>query len=86
MIISTYIYISSVGVIAHCKAKIVLADIKEGEYNIDPKEIERLIIPKTKAIIPVDIAGMLADYDEIFEIIERKKNIFTPKKEHIKKN
>ena len=58
----------------------VLVDVKPGEFNIDPKEIEKAITSKTKVIMPVDIGGMPADYDEIFEIIEKKKGLFNPKK------
>ena len=80
VITSAYTYTASASVIHHCGAKIVLADTKEGEFNIDPKEIERLITPKTKAIIPVDIAGFPADYSEILEVVEKKKDVFNPKK------
>lgn len=80
VITSAYTYTASASVIYHCGAKIVLADVKDGEFNIDPKEIEKLITPKTKAIIPVDIGGFPADYSEILEIVEKKKNIFNPKK------
>ena len=80
VITSAYTYTASASVIYHCGAKIILADTKKGEFNIDPKEIEKLITPRTKAIIPVDIAGLPADYSEILEIVEKKKNIFDPKK------
>ncbi|MFA3904817.1 DegT/DnrJ/EryC1/StrS family aminotransferase [Fusobacterium nucleatum] len=80
VITSAYTYTASASVIYHCGAKIVLADIKEGEFNVEPKEIEKLITPKTKVIIPVDIGGFPADYSEILEIVEKKKNIFNPKK------
>ena len=80
VITSAYTYTASASVIYHCGAKIVLADTKKGEFNIDPKEVERLITPKTKAIIAVDIGGFPADYSEILDVVERKKNIFNPTK------
>ena len=80
VITSAYTYTASASVIYHCGAKIILADTKNGEFNIDPKEVEKLITPKTKAIIPVDIGGFPADYSEILEIVEKKKDIFNPKK------
>ena len=80
VITSAYTYSASASVIYHCGAKIILADTKKGEFNIDPKEIEKLITPRTKAIIPVDIAGLPADYTEIFEVVEKKRNIFNAKK------
>ena len=54
----------------------VFADIDADTFNIDPKKIEEKITPKTKAIIPVDIAGVICDYEKIYEIIERKKSLF----------
>ena len=81
VITSAYTYTASASVIYHCGAKIILADTKKGEFNIDPKEIEKLITPRTKAIMPVDIAGLPADYTEIFEVVEKKRNLFNAKKE-----
>lgn len=80
VITSVYTYSASASVALHCGAKVVLVDTKPGSFNIDPKEIEKAITEKTKVIIPVDIAGYPADYEEIFEIVEKKKNIFNPKK------
>ena len=80
VITSAYTYTASASVVYHCGAKIILADTKKGEFNIDPKEIEKLITPRAKAIIPVDIAGLPADYTEIFEVVEKKRNIFNAKK------
>lgn len=80
VITSAYTYTASASVILHCGATPVLVDIKPDEFNIDVKKIEEAITEKTKAIIPVDIAGMPVDFDEIFEIVERKKEIFNPKK------
>lgn len=80
VITSAYTYTASASVIVHCGATPVLVDVKPGEFNIDPKKIEKAITEKTKVIIPVDIGGMPADYDEIFEIVERNKGKFNPKK------
>ncbi len=80
VITSAYTYSASASVALHCGAKVVLVDTKPGSFNIDPREIEKAITEKTKIIIPVDIAGYPADYDEIFEVVEKKKNLFNPKK------
>ncbi|MGL5208089.1 DegT/DnrJ/EryC1/StrS family aminotransferase [Cetobacterium sp.] len=80
VITSVYTYTASASVILHCGATPILVDIKPGEFNIDSKKIEEAITDKTKAIIPVDIAGMPVDFDEILEIVERKRYIFNPKK------
>lgn len=80
VITSAYTYTASASIILHCGATPVLVDIKPGEFNIDSKKIEEAITEKTKAIIPVDIAGMPVDFDEIFKAIDRKKSLFSPKK------
>lgn len=80
VITSAYTYTASASVILHCGATPVLVDIKPEEFNISHKKIDEAITEKTKAIIPVDIAGMPVDFDEIFKVVERKKNIFNPKK------
>lgn len=80
VITSVYTYTASASVILHCGATPVLVDVKPGEFNINPKKIEEAITEKTKAIIPVDIGGMPVDFDEIFEVIERSKKKFNPKK------
>ena len=80
VITSAYTYTASASVIVHCGATPVLVDVKPEEFNIDPKKIEEAITERTKVIIPVDIGGMPADYDEIFEIVERNKGKFNPKK------
>jgi len=79
VITCAYTYTASASVIDHVGAKIVLVDCtdNEGSVEIDYDRLEAAITPDTKAIIPVDIAGIPCDYDRIFEIIERKKRIFT---------
>ena len=79
VITSAYTYTASASVIAHVGAKIVLVDTKEDSYEMDYEKLESAITENTKVIIPVDIAGVPCDYDKIFEIVERKKNLFKPK-------
>lgn len=78
VITSAYTYTASASVIAHVGAKIVLVDTKEDSYEMDYEQLEEKITENTKVIIPVDIAGVPCDYDKIFEIVERKKNLFRP--------
>lgn len=81
VITSAYTYTASASVIAHTGAKIVLVDTKKDSVEMDYEALENAITDKTKAIIPVDIAGIPCDYDRIFEIVERKKNLFRPANE-----
>ena len=81
VITSAYTYTASASVIAHVGAKIVLIDTQKNSLEMDYDALEATINEKTKAIIPVDLAGIPCDYDRIFEIVERKKNLFCPNNE-----
>lgn len=78
VITSAYTYTASASVIEHIGAKIVLIDTQKDSLEMDYEALEKAINEKTKAIIPVDIGGIMCDYDKIFEIIERKKALFKP--------
>lgn len=80
VITSAYTYTATASIITHVGATPVLVDVKPGEFNIDPEAVKRAITEKTKVIIPVDIAGMPADYDELYKAIEENKDKFNPKK------
>ncbi|MEW5568655.1 DegT/DnrJ/EryC1/StrS family aminotransferase [Rossellomorea marisflavi] len=81
VITSAYTYTASASVIDHVGAKIVLVDSAPDSFEMDYSRLEEVITEKTKAIIPVDIAGKMCDYDKIFEILEKKRELFTPKNE-----
>lgn len=76
VITSAYTYTASASVIDHVGAKIVMVDTQEDSLEMDYEKLEESITEKTKVIIPVDLAGIPCDYDKIFEIVERKKNLF----------
>ncbi|HBF40180.1 MAG TPA: capsular biosynthesis protein, partial [Firmicutes bacterium] len=78
VITSAYTYSASASVIDHVGAKIILIDTEKDSYQMDYAQLEQAITPKTKAIIPVDIAGVMCDYDRLFKIVEAKKALFTP--------
>lgn len=78
VITSAYTYTASASVINHVGAKIVLCDVAENGYEMDYNQLEKLITEKTKVIIPVDIGGIICDYDRLFSIVESKKNLFKP--------
>lgn len=81
VITCAYTYTASASVIAHVGAKIVLIDMQTASLEMDYDALEAAITEKTKAIIPVDLAGIPCDYDRIFEIAERKKHLFRPNNE-----
>ncbi len=78
VITSAYTYTASASVIDHVGAKIVLIDTQKDSLEMDYDVLEKAITKNTKAIIPVDLAGIPCDYDRIFEIVNRKKNLFKP--------
>lgn len=78
IITCAYTYTASASVVCHVGAKLVLVDCQKEDYQMDYDALERAITPRTKAIIPVDLGGVVCDYDRIFEIVERKKALFTP--------
>ena len=79
VITSAYTYTASASVIKHVGAKIVLVDTAEDSYEMDYEKLNSAITSKTKAIIPVDLAGLPCNYEKIFEIVNNKKEIFEPK-------
>ena len=78
VITTAYTYSASASVIHHCGAKIVLLDSGKDSFHIDYDAISDAITGKTKAIIPVDIAGVMCDYDRVFEAINEKRGLFRP--------
>ncbi len=78
VITSAYTYTASASVVCHTGAKLVLVDTAPDSFEMDYDKLEAAINEKTKAIIPVDIGGVPCDYDRIFEIVERKRNVFKP--------
>ncbi|WP_313961874.1 DegT/DnrJ/EryC1/StrS family aminotransferase [uncultured Parvimonas sp.] len=78
VITCAYTYTASASVIDHVGAKIILVDTNKEDKFMDLEALENAITEKTKVIIPVDLAGMPCKYDEIFEIVERKKALFRP--------
>ncbi|MGG0413140.1 DegT/DnrJ/EryC1/StrS family aminotransferase [Peribacillus simplex] len=76
VITSAYTYTASASIIDHVGAKIVLVDTAPDSFEMDYSQLADAINEKTKAIIPVDIAGKMCDYDTIYEIVESKKELF----------
>lgn len=81
VITSAYTYSASASVIHHVGAKIVLVDTAKGSFQMDCEKLEQAITEKTKAIIPVDIAGVMCDYGKIFKVVNNKKDLFNPSNE-----
>ena len=84
VIVPAYSYTASASAAIHCGATVKFVDIqKDGDPvthmpEMDYDAMEAAITAKTKAIIPVDLGGIVCDYDQIFEVVERKRDLFTP--------
>ena len=76
VITSAYTYTASASIIHHVGAKIVLIDTAPDSFEMDYDKLEEAITDKTKAIISIDIAGIICDYDRIYKAITNKKHLF----------
>lgn len=81
VIVPSYTYTATCSVICHVGATPVMVDSQTDREEMDYSLMSDAITERTKAIMPVDIAGILCDYDKIFEIIEAKKELFNPNNE-----
>ena len=78
VIVPAYTYTASASVVCHVGAKVVFVDVQKDCLEMDYDAVEDAINERTKAIIPVDLAGIPCDYDRLFAIIEKKKSLFKP--------
>ncbi len=86
VIVPAYTYTASASPVIHCGAKVVFVDIqKDGDREthmpeMDYEKLESAITAKTKAIVTVDLGGIVCDYDRLFQVVNQKRNLFTPLK------
>lgn len=78
VITTAYTYTATASVVCHVGAKLVLVDTGKNSYEMDFEKVEQAVTEKTKAIISVDLAGVIGNYKKLFEIADRKKTIFQP--------
>ena len=78
VIVPAYTYTASVSAAVHVGAKVVFIDSQPDSVEMDYDQMEAAITEKTKAIIAVDLGGIICDYDRIYQAVENKKSLFTP--------
>ena len=78
VIVPAYTYTATASVVCHVGAKVVMVDCQKDNVEMDYDQLEKAITEKTKVIVPVDLGGIVADYDRVFEIVEAKKGLFKP--------
>ena len=85
VIVPAYTYSASCSIIYHCGAKAVMIDSRDQSAEMNYDLLEKAITERTKVIIPVDLGGIPCDYDRIFDIVEKKKEMFKANNELQKK-
>ena len=78
VITSAYTYTATASVVCHVGAKLVLVDTAPDSFQMDYGKLEAAVNERTKVIIPVELGGVICDYDRLFQIVEHKKSLFHP--------
>lgn len=76
VIVPAYTYTASASVTQHVGARLVLVDSQENSVEMDYDRLADAITERTKVIVPVDLAGIVCDYDRVFEVVEAKRYLF----------
>ena len=76
VIVPAYTYTATASVVQHVGAKLVFVDSQKDCVEMDYSLLEQAITERTKVIVPVDLGGVVADYDKVYEIVDRKKGLF----------
>lgn len=79
VIVPAYTYTATASAAIHCGAKVVFVDSQKDCVEMDYEKVAEKITEKTKAIVAVDLGGIICDYDKLFSVVEQKKALFTPK-------
>ena len=78
VIVPAYTYTATASVTQHVGCKLVLVDSQKDSVEMDYDKLAEAVTERTKVICPVDLGGIVADYDRVFEIVEAKKGLFRP--------
>ncbi|MBR0072558.1 MAG: DegT/DnrJ/EryC1/StrS aminotransferase family protein [Bacteroidales bacterium] len=76
---SAYTYTATASVICHAGAKPVFVDTQPDSFEMDYDKMEQVITPRTKVVMPVDLAGIVCDYQRVFAAVEARRQLFQPK-------
>lgn len=78
VIVPAYTYTASASAAIHCGAKVVFVDSQKDCVEMDYEKVGEAITPRTKAIVAVDLGGIVCDYDKLFSVVEKRRALFTP--------
>ena len=76
VIVPSYTYTATASVVCHVGARVVMVDTAPGSFEMDYDKLAEVITERTKVVIPVDLGGVVCDYDRIFSVVESKKHLF----------
>ena len=79
VIVPAYTYTASASSAIHCGAKVIFVDSQKDSTEMDYDKVAAAITEKTKAIVAVDLGGIICDYDKLYEVVESKKELFKAK-------
>lgn len=79
VIVPAYTYTATASAAIHCGAKVIFVDSQKDSTEMDYNKVAEAITEKTKAVVAVDLGGIICDYDRLYEAVEGKKDLFRPK-------
>lgn len=79
VIVPAYTYTATASAVIHCGAKVIFIDSRKDSTEMDYDKVAEAITEKTKAVIAVDLGGVICDYDKLYTAIDRKREFFVPK-------
>ena len=79
VIVPAYTYTATASAAIHCGAKVIFVDSQKDSTEMDYDKVAESINEKTKAVVAVDLGGIICDYDKLYAAVENKKNLFVPK-------
>ena len=78
VIVPAYTYTATASVVTHVGAKVVMVDSQKDNVEMDYNQLSDAITERTKVIVPVDLGGIVANYERVYEVVETKKGLFKP--------
>ena len=80
VIVPAYTYTATASAAIHCGAKVIFVDSQKDSTEMDYDKVAEAITERTKAVVAVDLGGIICDYDKLYEVVKSKKNMFHAKK------
>lgn len=79
VIVPAYTYTATASAAIHCGAKVIFVDSQKDNCEMDYEKVAEAITERTKAVVAVDLGGIIADYDKLYSVVESKRDLFKAK-------